>query len=172
MHEKVIAAAASSMEDRSGRHVGQSDHVLSDGIATQQAKGVGNPDSSSVLALRTMMRYALERESDRGSAFAVLVELSKREEMSISDLCREFGVSRPTGYRWINRHKDVGHKDVGPEGLLNRSRRLRLLDFSNVKTVRCGFFESVRVFLSDSDRRTAWGKNVLIFSVELSTCWC
>ena len=40
--------AAASREDRLGRHVGQSDHLLSDDIATQQAKGVGNPDGSSV----------------------------------------------------------------------------------------------------------------------------
>jgi len=42
----------------------------------------------------------------------------QQKEMSISDLCREFGVSRPTGYRWINRYKEVG-----PEGLLDRSRK-------------------------------------------------
>src|SRR5271156_1896596 len=42
----------------------------------------------------------------------------QNEEMSVSDLCREFGVSRQTGYRWINRYKEVG-----PEGLLNRSSK-------------------------------------------------
>jgi transposase InsO family protein len=42
----------------------------------------------------------------------------QKKEMSLSDLCREFGVSRPTGYRWINRYKEVG-----PEGLLDRSRK-------------------------------------------------
>jgi transposase InsO family protein len=42
----------------------------------------------------------------------------QKKEMSLSDLCREFGVSRPTGYRWINRYKEVG-----PEGLLERSRK-------------------------------------------------
>ena len=36
-----------------------------------------NPDGSSALDRRTMMRYALERESDRGSTFAILVELPK-----------------------------------------------------------------------------------------------
>src|SRR5216684_1789643 len=42
----------------------------------------------------------------------------QKEEMSVSDLCREFGVSRPTGYRWINRYKEVG-----PEGLLDLSSK-------------------------------------------------
>jgi|SRR5216683_4693859 len=42
----------------------------------------------------------------------------QKEEMSVSDLCREFGVSRQTGCRWINRYKEVG-----PEGLLNRSSK-------------------------------------------------
>src|SRR5271168_4075660 len=42
----------------------------------------------------------------------------QKEEMSVSDLCPEFGVSRPTGYRWINRYKEVG-----PEGLLDLSSK-------------------------------------------------
>jgi transposase len=42
----------------------------------------------------------------------------QKEEMSVSDLCRGFGVSRPTGYRWINRYNEIG-----PEGLLDLSRR-------------------------------------------------
>ncbi len=42
----------------------------------------------------------------------------QKDEMSISELCREFGISRPTGYRWVNRYKEVG-----PEGLLDRSSR-------------------------------------------------
>jgi transposase-like protein len=32
----------------------------------------------------------------------------QKEEMSVSELCREFGVSRPTGYRWINRYQERG----------------------------------------------------------------
>jgi transposase len=42
----------------------------------------------------------------------------QKEEMSVADLCREYGISRPTGYRWINRYNETG-----PEGLVDRSRR-------------------------------------------------
>jgi transposase len=41
----------------------------------------------------------------------------QKEEMSVADLCREYGISRPTGYRWINRYNETG-----PEGLVDRSR--------------------------------------------------
>jgi transposase InsO family protein len=42
----------------------------------------------------------------------------QKEEMSVADLCREYGISRPTGYRWINRYNETG-----PEGLVDLSRR-------------------------------------------------
>ena len=42
----------------------------------------------------------------------------QKEEMSVADLCRAFGISRPTAYRWINRYNETG-----PEGLVDRSRR-------------------------------------------------
>jgi transposase-like protein len=32
----------------------------------------------------------------------------QKEEMSVADLCRAYGISRPTAYRWINRYKDAG----------------------------------------------------------------
>ncbi len=52
----------------------------------------------------------------------------QKEEMSVADLCREYGISRPTGYRWINRYEEIG-----PEGLVDRSRRLlRRVAFSRV----------------------------------------
>ncbi len=43
-----------------------------------------NPDGCSALVGRTMMRYALERESYRGSTPAVLVELQTRAECSLA----------------------------------------------------------------------------------------
>ena len=35
------------------------------------------------------------------------------EEMSVTDLCHQYGISRPTAYKWIKRYEEVG-----PEGLL------------------------------------------------------
>ena len=40
----------------------------------------------------------------------------QKEEMSVTDLCHEYGISRPTACRWTNRYKAVG-----PEGLLDLS---------------------------------------------------
>ncbi len=42
----------------------------------------------------------------------------QKEEMSVTDLCHEYGISRPTAYKWIKRYNEVG-----PEGLLDISRR-------------------------------------------------
>ena len=43
----------------------------------------------------------------------------QKEEMSLTDLCHEYGISRPTAYKWIKRYNEVG-----PEGLLDLSRSL------------------------------------------------
>ena len=42
----------------------------------------------------------------------------QKEEMSVADLCRAYGISRPTACRWINRYNEAG-----PEGLVDRSSR-------------------------------------------------
>ena len=54
----------------------------------------------------------------------------QKEEMSVSELCREFGVSRPTGYRWINRYKESG-----PEGLLNLSSKPHSCSHATPETI-------------------------------------
>lgn len=40
------------------------------------------------------------------------------KETTIIDLCRQFGISRPTAYKWIKRYEELG-----PEGLSELSRR-------------------------------------------------
>ena len=55
----------------------------------------------------------------------------QKEEMSVADLCREYGISRPTGYRWINRYNETG-----PEGLVDRSRRPHSCSHATLEPIR------------------------------------
>ncbi len=41
-----------------------------------------------------------------------------RAEVSISALCRQFGISRKTGYKWLKRYQEEGGR-----GLEDQSRR-------------------------------------------------
>src|ERR1700677_2811852 len=45
-----------------------------------------------------------------------VIALEKREE-SFAAICRQFGVSRRVGYKWLGRYEEAG-----VEGLLDRSR--------------------------------------------------
>ncbi len=40
----------------------------------------------------------------------------QKGEMSVAELCRAYGISRPTAYRWINRYNETGR-----EGLVDQS---------------------------------------------------
>ena len=44
---------------------------------------------------------------------------AKEEEESLAALCRDYGISRPTGYLWLNRYHEVG----SVSGLAEHSRR-------------------------------------------------
>jgi transposase InsO family protein len=44
---------------------------------------------------------------------------AKEGEEALAELCREYGISRPTGYLWLNRYEEVG----SVTGLAERSRR-------------------------------------------------
>jgi len=44
---------------------------------------------------------------------------AKEEEESLAKLCRDYGISRPTGYLWLNRYHEVGSVN----GLREHSRR-------------------------------------------------
>jgi len=46
------------------------------------------------------------------------IMLAQQEDSNISELCKIFGISRKTGYKWLDRFD--AHSDVG---LMNRSRR-------------------------------------------------
>ncbi len=46
------------------------------------------------------------------------IHLAELENANISELCRRFGISRKTGYKWIQRYREEGES-----GLADRSRR-------------------------------------------------
>ena len=58
------------------------------------------------------------KESDRVSERKEFVRLASVQGANVSQLCERFGVSRKTGYKWLQRWRDQGE-----EGLVDRSRR-------------------------------------------------
>jgi transposase InsO family protein len=48
----------------------------------------------------------------------LFVEQARQERVNLSALCREFGISRTTGYKWLERYSEAG-----VEGLQEQSRR-------------------------------------------------
>ncbi len=46
------------------------------------------------------------------------VVAASRKEKSLTELCAEFNISRPTGYNWLKRYRDNGI-----QGVQERSRR-------------------------------------------------
>jgi len=58
------------------------------------------------------------RESTPMSERNEFVAFASRENTSVSALCRRFGVSRKTGYKWLRRVQEQGW-----QGLVDRSRR-------------------------------------------------
>lgn len=49
---------------------------------------------------------------------AEFVQLADQPEVNMSRLCRRYGISRPTGYKWLRRYRQEGL-----DGLADRSRR-------------------------------------------------
>lgn len=58
------------------------------------------------------------QEKDRMSLKREFVYLAQKPGTNIAQLCRRFGISRPTGYKWLARYRNAGE-----EGLIDRSRR-------------------------------------------------
>lgn len=46
------------------------------------------------------------------------IERTQLEEINISELCREYNISRKTGYKWIRRYRETG-----VEGIIDRSKQ-------------------------------------------------
>jgi transposase len=79
----------------------------------------------------------------------------QKEEMSVADLCREYGISRPTGYRWINRYNETG-----PEGLVDRNRRPHGCSHATLEPVENAIF-ALRA------KHPSWGARKLKARLEM-----
>jgi len=78
-----------------------------------------------------------------------------RDYLSVTELCNRFGISRTTGYKWINRYLDSGM----PESLSEVSKRPH---FSPTKTPE----EIVKALLETRDKHPFWGPRKLLYLVS------
>lgn len=58
------------------------------------------------------------KETTTMSLRTEFIHLAELEKANISLLCKRFGISRKTGYKWLKRYREVGEKGLG-----DRSRR-------------------------------------------------
>ncbi len=73
------------------------------------------------------------------------IEQASAPGASISALCREFGVSRQTGHKWLRRYRDQGYL-----GLVEQSRRPHSSPLVKGEEV-------VAAIVELRDRRPSWG---------------
>lgn len=85
------------------------------------------------------------KENDRLSLRREFVGLASSDEANIRELCRRFGISAKTGYKWLNRFKESGD-----QGLRERSRRPARSPWRTSKSVED---EVLRL----RERYPAWG---------------
>lgn len=85
------------------------------------------------------------KENTRMSLRLEFVTLALAGTVNISHLCKQFRISRKTGYKWLRRYLDEG-----PSGLADRPRTPR---HSPVKTPA----SMEQAVLEIRDRHPAWG---------------
>jgi len=98
------------------------------------------------------------KESDRVSERLDFAKLASVEGGNFAELCRRFGVSRKTGYKWLQRWQEEG-----PEGLVDRSRRP-----TNSPNRTCGEVEAQ--VLAIRQQHPAWGGRKIRRRLEELQC--
>jgi transposase InsO family protein len=94
------------------------------------------------------------KEVSKVESRRLFVSAVKSGKRSFSEVCRRFGVSRKTGYKWLNRFRDEGDG-----GLLDRSRRPRVVRYATDPKVK-------ELLLTERDARPAWGARKLCKVLE------
>src|SRR5438270_448856 len=99
------------------------------------------------------MAWRLEKVEDQRKS---LVEAYWMGTTSMSDLCKQFGVSRKTAYKWCNRYKRVGEK-----GLIDLSKSR--LNPSKIYTE-----ETIEMTLDLKLKKRAWGPKKILRRLSLN----
>jgi putative transposase len=89
------------------------------------------------------------KDQRRMSSKLRFVEAASRREANISELCREYGISRQTGHKWLKRFRDEGYC-----GLAEQSRRPKSSPGITSQDV-------VRAVLALRDKHPSWGPRKL-----------
>lgn len=87
------------------------------------------------------------KESDRMSERKDFLALASQEGSNLSELCRRFGISRKSGYKWLER---------GPEDVSDRSRRPLRSPMRTPDTVE-------QAILAARDKYPYWGPRKLLW---------
>ena len=83
------------------------------------------------------------------------IMLANQDNANISELCRRFGISRKTAYKWLGRYEEVGN-----EGLQDRSRRPH-------RSINRTSASVEQLALSIRDAHPAWGGRKLKWRLEV-----
>lgn len=78
------------------------------------------------------------------------VEKASQPGVQMAELCREYGVSRQTGYKWLRRHREEG-----ADGLEERSRRPKLVPLGTAEDI-------VMDILAARTKHPRWGAKKLV----------
>lgn len=68
---------------------------------------------------------------------------------AVAALCREYGVSRPTGHKWVKRYAQLG-----VDGLEERSRRPKTAPLTTAEDI-------VLAVLTEREQHPTWGQRLL-----------
>ena len=92
---------------------------------------------------------------------------ASRGEQNMSELCREFDISRPTGYQWLRRYRTAG-----VAGIREESRRPRRSPRRTVSAIEQRIAE-LRCLTDAAGRSPGhWQESWCNWNVWSSGCWC